>query len=119
MLQQAAGLADLSQVAHSFFLVAQDANRSEQEARVTVRIRIIVSSWLVPSAMKPGHVAVSLLAHLHWGRSRRRWWWLGSAGDKAAGDDRCREGEEGVFHSVVFVVFVIALIDTVIVPENY
>ena len=97
-------MADLSQVAHSFFLVAQDANRSEQEARVTVRIRIIVSSWLVPSAMKPGHVAVSLLAHLHWGRSWRRWWWLGSAGDD---DDRGREGKECVFHSVMFVVFVV------------
>jgi hypothetical protein len=45
-------------------------------------------------------LAVScLLAHLHWCWWRRRSW-LGSAGDEAAGDDRSREGEEGVFHSV-------------------
>jgi hypothetical protein len=48
---------------------------------------------------------ISLLGNLHWG-SWRRWWWLGSAGDD---DDRGREGEECVFHSVMFVVFVVVL----------
>jgi hypothetical protein len=47
---------------------------------------------------------ISLLAVLD-----RSWWWrwwLGSAGDD---DDRGREGKECVFHSVVFVVFVVVL----------
>ena len=56
------------------------------------------------------------IAGLCW---RWRWWWLGSAGDESASDDRCREGEECVFHSVMFVVFVIVFIDTLIAPENY
>ena len=50
-----------------------------------------------------GQRPVSLLGSLHRG-SWRRWWWLGSAGDD---DDRGREGEECVFHSVMFVVFVV------------
>jgi hypothetical protein len=51
---------------------------------------------------------VRLLGGLHRSRGRRRRG-LGGAGDEAAGDDRSREGEEGVFHSVVFVVFVVVL----------
>ena len=97
------------QEVHSFF-VAQDARSMEDAARVMVKRRIIERSvgWqrlnYEDKAVRP----IILLRGLV--RSRWRWWgWLGSAGDKAAGEDRSREGEEGVFHSVMFVVFVVVL----------
>ena len=87
----------------SFLLLAQDASNKEAEARTTERRRIIAScrGWK-RFTMKPILLPVSLLRVLHRCWCWRRWWrWLGSAGDEAASDDRGREGEEGVFHSVV------------------
>lgn len=97
---EAAGLAASVQDVHSFF-VAQDARSMEEAASEMVRRRIIERSvgWqrlnYEDKAVRP----INLLAGHD--RSRRRGRrGLGSAGDEAAGEDRSREGEEGVFHSV-------------------
>jgi hypothetical protein len=99
-------LAAASQEEHSFF-VAQDARSMEEAAKVTVRSRIIEKCRLVTLELRSHGLKepLSLLSGLHW--SRWWWWWLGSAGDEAAGEDRSCKSEEGVFHNVVFVVFVV------------
>lgn len=87
-------------------LLAQDASSRVTVPRMTGRRRIIARVLVENfSTMKPGFLAVSLLGHLH-RRSRRRRRRILLAGDEAASEDGSSEGKEGVFHSVVFVVFV-------------
>lgn len=115
--QQAAGLAALSQLEHSFFFVAQDASRREQEARVTVRIRIIMKSWLVPfvyeaKALRPSAYLLT---------------WTGAGGGGGGGLEAQETRPPAMtdaakarraYFIVSCVVFVIDLMSTVIASEN-